>query len=85
MGDAAAALRSALGPDRCGRCDDAVLDYVASVLEDEAFDDVDAALEAVGPLLVRFCGRYTRLAASFCALRPNKSSLVSTDRRRSCG
>ena len=51
--DVGAALRSALGAERCGRCDDAVLDYVASVLQDEAFDDVDAALEAVGPLLVR--------------------------------
>ena len=51
--DVGAALRAALGAVRCGRCDDAVLDYVASVLEDEAFDDVDAALEAVGPLLVR--------------------------------
>ncbi len=67
MGDAAAALRSALGPDRCGRCDDAVLDYVASVLEDEAFDDVDAALEAVGPLLVRFSVPASSQEASFAA------------------
>jgi hypothetical protein len=49
-----AALRAALGADRCARCDDAVLDYVASVLEDfEWGDSADAALEAVGEMLVR--------------------------------
>ena len=53
--DLGAALRAALGAERCGRCDEAVLEYVASVLADDedACADVDAALEAVGPLLVR--------------------------------
>ena len=53
--DLGAALRAALGAERCGRCDEAVLEYVASVLQDDedACADVDSALEAVGPLLVR--------------------------------
>ena len=63
-----AALRAALGAERCGRCDEAVLDYVASVLQDDqdACADVDAALEAVGPLLVR------RAAPCRFATRPKK-------------
>jgi hypothetical protein len=51
-----AALRAALGAARCARCDETVLDYAAAVLEDESFewgDTPEAALEAVGPLLVR--------------------------------
>jgi hypothetical protein len=67
--DVGAALRLALGPQRCAACDDAVLEYVAGVLADDGFEwgaDAEAAVEAVGALLVGGGGSRAARAARDC-------------------
>lgn len=64
------ALSEALGPGRLAGVDEAILEYVGGVLEDDGFewgDSPENALEAVGALLARDCSH--KRPPSSCSAR----------------